>query len=319
MLPSFADLQVTISSSLELAMELAYGPIASSSRVSRITQLLRRLVADSVVTNIPVPSAVFFSRIDHPRTSNVGLVLTTISTDDRVLVEHHPCTLATLDEYAAATSRDIDSTFAVYTRTTAGQHFYVAGKAIRLADYYEPCIFLHGTHYDLHDALVDYGTNVAPSSDCGHLRQCWEREQAPRLSTGVQQRMRDSLGHFLSHRLRNHVVDKGFAIDDIGKVDISVEWKNARRRGFVSVDWLGEGADVDRSDASLVSGNSTRLLNESLVPYRTAHSDVELLGYITVFDARTDKSVQVAIEEPQGQGPLLRSNYIWAMNPPKDL
>lgn len=319
MLPPVPDASALVSTTLELALEKVLGTPASSQRVSRILRILKDLTNQAVMNGDEPPRAVVFSKDDsiprRPISGNGRLCW--VKDNDSVVVEQHPYTLASLDEYAATLSRNIDSVLAVYTRTMAGQHFYINGRGFILAQLGDPSIFVQGTHYDLEEVLDSYH-DVVQNSNCGYLKQCWRDPEKRLLDARPAERMRDSLGTYLSYQLRNHIVERRTNVAGMHDADVSVHWKSVPRRAFIAIDWLGTSTDDTRTDVRVVKDDASMFKRKCVDPYRAAHQGIELIGYFTVFDAREDRSEGVPVNDDVAEDPLVRTAHTWNFNPPRD-
>jgi hypothetical protein len=119
--------------------------------------------------------------------------------------------------------------------------------------------------------------------------------------------MRESLYLYLRQRLSSHIVSKHLGPHP----DITVDWKSSSRKGFVAIEWLGVSTVEARTDVALITQQADALRDRCVVPFCDDHADVEVLGYLTVFDARNDNLEVVASSDMSEKLRLDR----WHMSP----
>jgi hypothetical protein len=323
MLPSTEDVERSLATSLELALELAFGAPGAREQAKRAGLVLRALCARPVGVSAELPHAVVFARTDaslNPAGQS-GLESLRVNPDDAAVADSLPCTLADLDQYAKTLSETGD-VFLVYTRTSLGQHFYVKGRAVQVAAYMEPSIFAHGTHHDLVSALDEYQRKVAKHSICGYLTQSWAKTKKGQsvFAPAPEKFMRDSLWSFLRTRLSNHVVDREFTVGAKKPVDVVVDWKNALRKAFIEVKWLGRalkrGGQLYRRNEDRAVTGAMQLRDHYVEPYLQEHPDLDLVGYLALFDARDDRTVPIHYPADIVAHARIRLESPWEMNPP---
>lgn len=325
MLPSTEDIERTLATSLELALELAFGAPGAREQAKRAGLVLRALCARPVGVNAELPYAVVFARTDAPLTpagQPSGLTALRVNPDDAAVPDSLPCTLADLDQHAKALS-DTGDVYLIYTRTSLGQHFYVKGRPVQVAAYMEPSVFAHGTHHDLVSALDEYHRKVARNSICGYLTQSWTKTKKGQsvFAPGPEKFMRDSLWSFLRTRLSSHVVDREFTVGARKPVDVAVDWKNALRKAFIEVKWLGRalgrGGRVYRRNEDRAVTGAVQLRDHYVEPYLQEHPGLDLVGYLALFDARDDRTVPIQYPADIVAHARIRLESPWETNPPK--
>jgi hypothetical protein len=320
-LPSIEDLTVHITQNLELSLEKALGSAAAPLQAERTHRFLSKIAAAAASSGKPVPVAVVFSRTDinlvpQPYIGPLVPALL-VKPDDSMQDIELPCALATLDEFAKTTSSDEKGIFLIYVRSSIGQSCYVSGRRIIVATYSEPCVFLHGTHHDLRAALEEYGRVVAKASDCAYLTRCWPRKGQYLLCKKPERHMRDSLWNFLRRRLSSHLVDREFTVKAKKPVDVVVDWKNAKRKAFVEIKWLGKSATTTTVYRPPRAVEGARQLRDNYVePYLSEHHDLDLIGYLAVFDARKDRTKKIVYPSDVSSHQRIRLENDWETNPP---
>lgn len=298
---------------------------AVEEETRRAVRILPTVVAEFEKSKQPIPRLIILmGECDELPEGEKGApdldVVVVRRSDDSWYLTTVVCSQASIDKWAkVATTKGVAI---AYTRTTIGQSLYVAGERRSVSQAEQPSVFSHHTFFDLDNAIAAYAKEVVAHSECGHLKQTWHTRSPKVLRGAPESFMRDSLWYFLKIRLRNHHVQREYTVKADKPVDICVTWLRSSRTAFIEVKWLGKALSKNKKMYS----NGPKAAKEGAVQLRDRyvkrhlieHPDLDLLGYLATFDARTNRSKPVVFGADLSQNAKLRLDHVMEMEPPSD-
>ncbi len=295
----------------------------AEAETKRAVKLIRQAVEELEDANKPIPQIVVLTGEDDsvPDLSYGAVkcpVLVIRRSDDGWAERTIICSQASIDKWALTATTM--GAAVVYCRSSTGQALCVDGHRREIASSPTPCVFSHDTYFDLNQALAAYKMETVARSECPYLQSAWHDTAEWILVAGPEKHMRNSLWYFLKHRLRHHDVDREFTVKAEKPVDVCVTWRSSIKKAFIEVKWIGKarpggGKVYSRTPADAQAG-AEQLRDRYVNPYKAENPDVPLLGYLAVFDARKTRKKAVAFAAALTANPLLRLDYVWAMEPP---
>lgn len=147
------------------------------------------------------------------------------------------------------------------------------------------------TFSSLEDALSRYVKQNRVPVQCAHLDSSWRDPARLAFDEKPEHRMRDSLLLALNYALQGVTVRPELNQSSTRPVDIEVSWWEEIRSAIIEIKWLGAsgapGADsfpTTYTNSRAVAG--LRQLAEYLDLRDATTSDVQVMGYLFVFDGR---------------------------------
>lgn len=298
---------------------------AVEEETQRAVRLLRTVVDELERSKQPIPRLIILAGEgdEIPDVLEGGTELDVVvvrRSDDGWHRTAIACSQASIDKWAkVATKQGIA---VAYTRTKIGQSLYVDGERRSISEAEHPSVFSHDTFFDLDEALVAYAKETVAHSVCGFLEQAWHSCAEKTLKSAPEKYMRDSLWYFLRSRLRNHRVVREYTVKAETPVDVCVTWLRSLRTAFIEIKWLGKarsakGKTYPYGPAKANSG-AAQLRDTYVDRHLIEHPDLDLLGYLAVFDARANRSKPVIFDAELFDNPRLRLDHIMKMEPPAD-
>ncbi len=294
----------------------------AEAETNRAVKLIRQAVEELEDANEQIPEIVVLTGEDDsvPNLSYGAVkrpVLVIRRSDDGWAKGAITCSTASIDKWALKATTM--GAAVVYCRSSTGQALCADGHRREIASSPTPCVFSHDTYFDLNEALEAYEIETVARSECPYLQSAWHDTAERVLVAGPEEHMRNSLWFFLKHRLRHHDLDREFTVKAEKPVDVSVTWRSSIKKAFIEVKWVGKarpksGKVYSRTPADAHAG-AEQLRDRYVNPYRTENPDVTLLGYLAVFDVRKTKKKAVSFSAALTDNPLLRLDYVWAMEP----
>ncbi|GAA4397201.1 hypothetical protein GCM10023153_20870 [Ornithinibacter aureus] len=148
------------------------------------------------------------------------------------------------------------------------------------------------TFATLEEALAHYVRQNRVPEQCGHLQTMWRDGSRLGLVEKPEKLMRRSLLQALNYALGGDAtVRPELNQSESRPVDIEVTWWGVKRSALIEIKWLGDSGPLNASafstsytQARAVSG--LKQLAEYLDLRDSTSSDVPVMGYLFVFDAR---------------------------------
>ncbi|WP_148061616.1 hypothetical protein [Cellulomonas sp. PhB143] len=147
------------------------------------------------------------------------------------------------------------------------------------------------TFSSLESALEQYVRQNRIPEQCGHLAAMWGDDARISLGEKPEHLMRRSLHLALIYALSDATVRPEQNQSETKPVDLEVTWWSDRRAAIVEIKWLGASGQRDESHFKTKYSQSRavegmRQLAEYLDLRDSTTSDIPVMGYLFVFDAR---------------------------------
>lgn len=172
------------------------------------------------------------------------------------------------------------------------EEILVDGAAWPVNDSPWACGMATPTFATLEEALGYYVRQNRVPEQCAHLQSMWREEQRLGLIEKPEKLMRRSLLQALTYAVGGDAtVRPELNQSETKPVDIEVSWWGMKRSALIEIKWLGHSGEIG-ADQFSTSYSQSRAVSglKQLADYLdlrdSTTSDVPVMGYLFVFDAR---------------------------------